>query len=77
MGPVSIAFGYDEPTIPARILSDFSKKYKALELKGGVVQGEIFDVDKVKQLATIPSKEVLIGKLLEVSKLHCQILHIC
>jgi len=64
VGPVSIAFGYDEPTAPARILNDFSKKYKALELKGGVVQGEIFDVDKVKQLATIPSKEVLIGKLL-------------
>lgn len=64
VGPISIAFGYDEPTVPARILNDFSKKYKALELKGGIVQGEIFDVDKVTKLATIPSKEVLIAKLL-------------
>ncbi|MFL0196183.1 50S ribosomal protein L10 [Clostridium sp. WILCCON 0269] len=63
-GPISMAFGYDEPTAPARILNDFAKNHKMLELKGGVVQGEIFDVDKVKQLATIPSKEILIAKLL-------------
>ena len=63
-GPVSIAFGYDDVTAPARILNDFSKDHKALELKAGVVDGEFYDVDKIKQLATIPSKEVLIAKLL-------------
>ncbi|AKN32988.1 50S ribosomal protein L10 [Clostridium carboxidivorans P7] len=63
-GPLSVAFGYEDPTAPARILNDFAKDHKKLELKGGIVQGEIFDVDKVKQLATIPPKEVLIAKLL-------------
>ena len=63
-GPTSSAFGYKDPTAPARILNDFAKDHKKLELKGGYVQGQIFDLDKVKELATIPSKEILIAKLL-------------
>jgi large subunit ribosomal protein L10 len=63
-GPVSIAFGYDDPTAPARTLNDFAKNHKALELKAGLVQGQLFDEAKVKELASIPSKEVLIAKLL-------------
>jgi large subunit ribosomal protein L10 len=63
-GPVSIALGYEEPTAPARILNDFAKDHKKLELKGGIVQGEIFDAAKVQQLASIPPREVLIAKLL-------------
>ncbi|NMM63490.1 50S ribosomal protein L10 [Clostridium sp. P21] len=63
-GPLSVAFGYEDPTAPARVLNDFAKNHKKLELKGGIVQGEIFDAKKVEQLATIPPKEVLIAKLL-------------
>lgn len=63
-GPVSIAFGYEDVTVPARVLNDFAKDHKKLELKAGIVDGEIYDADKIKQLATIPSKEVLIAKLL-------------
>ncbi|GIM30616.1 50S ribosomal protein L10 [Clostridium polyendosporum] len=63
-GPVSIAFGYEDATAPARILADFAKTHKKLELKAGIVDGEVFDQDKVQQLASIPSKEVLIAKLL-------------
>ena len=63
-GPVSIAFGYDDVTAPARIFNDFAKDHKALELKAGIVDGELYDAAKIQQLATIPSKEVLIAKLL-------------
>ncbi|MDM8311190.1 LSU ribosomal protein L10P [Clostridium cadaveris] len=63
-GPISIAIGYDDVTAPARILNDFAKTHKKLELKAGLVQGEIYDADKVKQLANIPSKDILIAKLL-------------
>ncbi|AYD39243.1 50S ribosomal protein L10 [Clostridium fermenticellae] len=63
-GPVSIAFGYEDPTAPARILNEFAEDHKKLELKGGIVQGEFFDKDKIIQLAKIPPKEVLIAKLL-------------
>ena len=52
-GPVSIAFGYDDATAAARVLFNFSKDHKKLELKAGV-----------EKLATIPSREVLIAKIL-------------
>ena len=63
-GPVSIAFSYEDVTVGARVLNDFAKDHKKLELKAGIVEGEIYDGEKIKQLATIPSKEVLIAKLL-------------
>lgn len=63
-GPVSIAFGYEDATAPARILNNFSKTNKKLELKAGIVDGTIYDSEKIKMLAEIPSKEVLIAKLL-------------
>lgn len=63
-GPVSMAIGYEDPTAPARILNDFAKEHKALELKAGYVQKQIYDIDKVKELAAIPPKEVLVAKLL-------------
>ncbi len=63
-GPVSIAFGYEDATAPARILNDFAKTHKKLELKAGIVDGVIYDSAKVQQLASIPSKEVLLAQLL-------------
>ena len=63
-GPVAIAFGYEDVTVAARVLNDFAKDHKALELKAGIVDGELYDAAKIQQLATIPSKEVLIAKLL-------------
>ena len=63
-GPVSIAFGYEDATAPARVLNNFAKTSKKLELKAGIVDGIIYDSEKIKILAEIPSKEVLIGKLL-------------
>jgi len=63
-GPVSIAISYEDPTAPARILNNFAKDHKKLELKAGIVQGEVFDINRIKELASIPSKEVLLAKLL-------------
>jgi large subunit ribosomal protein L10 len=63
-GPISVAIGYDDATAPARILNDFAKTHKKLELKAGIVQGDVFDQAKIQELATIPPKDVLIAKLL-------------
>ena len=63
-GPVSIAIGYEDPTAPARILNEFAKDHSKLELKAGIVQGEVYDTTRIKQLASIPPKEVLLAKLL-------------
>ncbi|EYE87537.1 50S ribosomal protein L10 [Fervidicella metallireducens AeB] len=63
-GPVAVAFGYDDPTAPARILAEFGEKHKAIQLKAGIVQGEIFDTAKVVELSKVPPREVLLAKLL-------------
>lgn len=63
-GPVSMAFGYEDATAPARVLHTFAKDHKKLELKAGIVEGTLYDAKEIGKVATIPSKEVLIAKLL-------------
>ena len=63
-GPTAIAFGIDDATAPARELNKFAKEAEALQFKGAVVEGTFYDVDGVKTLANIPSREDLISKLL-------------
>ncbi|ERI93016.1 ribosomal protein L10 [Clostridiales bacterium oral taxon 876 str. F0540] len=63
-GPVSVAFGYEDATAPARVLNDFAKTHKKLELKAGIVEGTVYDAKGVEALASIPSREVLIAQLL-------------
>ncbi|KXZ38971.1 large subunit ribosomal protein L10 [Alkalithermobacter thermoalcaliphilus JW-YL-7 = DSM 7308] len=64
VGPNAIAFGYDDPVAPARIISEFMKSHPKLELKMGIVEGEFYDKTKVEELSKIPSREELIAKLL-------------
>ena len=63
-GPTAIAFGIDDETAPARILNNFAKEAEALEFKGAVVGGTYYDVNGIKELAKIPSRDELISKLL-------------
>lgn len=63
-GPSAIAFGVDDVTAPARILSKAGKGMDALEFKGAVVEGIFYDANGVKAIAAIPSREELISKLL-------------
>lgn len=63
-GPTAIAFGIEDETAPARILNKFAKEAEALQIKSGIVDGEYYDQAGVKVLATIPSKDELISKLL-------------
>ena len=63
-GPTAVAFGVDDETAPARVLNKFAKEIEALEFKGAVVGGTYYDVDGIKELAKIPSRDELISKLL-------------
>lgn len=63
-GPSAIAVSKDDATAPARILAKFAKKAKALELKGGVVEGKVYDESALQTLASIPSRDELLAKLL-------------
>lgn len=63
-GPNGIAFGFEDPVAPAKIAKTFSEKHDNLDLKVGVLEGEIYRGEKLEKLASIPSREELIAKLL-------------
>lgn len=63
-GPTAIAICKEDATAAARVLCNFAKEAEALEIKGGVIDGTYYDVAGVKAISSIPSKEVLLGKLL-------------
>ncbi|HEU4962519.1 MAG TPA: 50S ribosomal protein L10 [Bacilli bacterium] len=65
-GPVAIAFSNDDVVAPAKILNEFAKAHKALELKAGIVEGKVIGLSEVQALAELPSREGLLSMLLSV-----------
>jgi len=63
-GPIALAFGYDDPVVPAKVLNEFIKENKKLEIKAGVLDGKIVDSEQIKALANLPSREILLGQVL-------------
>ncbi|HIX25355.1 MAG TPA: 50S ribosomal protein L10 [Candidatus Lachnoclostridium avicola] len=63
-GPTALAVSKTDATAPARILADFAKTADKLELKAGVVEGTYYDEKGIQVIATIPSREILLGRLL-------------
>ena len=63
-GPSAIALSYDDPIAPAKVISEFAKENKKLEIKAGVMNGQVLDANAIKALAKLPSREVLLGQFL-------------
>ncbi len=63
-GPSAVAISTTDATAPARVLAKFAKTADALEIKGGVVEGIAYDAKGIANIATIPSREELLSKLL-------------
>jgi len=68
VGPIAIALAYEDPVAPAKILTEFSKQQPVLEVKAGVITGTVLTPQDIKALASLPSKEVLVAKLLSLLK---------
>ena len=62
-GPTAIAYGFEDAVAPAKVLSKFAKTYEKLEIKGGLLDGYLIDPARVKALADLPSREVLLGQV--------------
>ncbi|WHY86447.1 50S ribosomal protein L10 [Neobacillus novalis] len=65
-GPNAIAFSTEDVVAPAKILNDFAKKHEALELKAGVIEGNVATAEEITALAALPSREGLLSMLLSV-----------
>jgi large subunit ribosomal protein L7/L12 len=66
-GPLSVAIGYDDPALPAKILRDFiakEKRDKKMRITVGVVEGNLLDAARVKAVADLPSRNALLSMLL-------------
>ena len=63
-GPSAVAISTEDATAPARVLCKFAKTANALEVKGGVVEGVVYDAKGIENIAKIPSREELLSKLL-------------
>jgi large subunit ribosomal protein L10 len=63
-GPSAIAVTYEDVVGPAKVLVDFSKDFKQLEIKSGQIMGKAIDVEAIIRLADLPSKDVLLAQTL-------------
>ena len=64
-GPSAFAFGMNDPVSPAKIINDFivKKKSEAIEIKAGLLGNELMSMEQIKALAEMPSREVLLARL--------------
>jgi len=63
-GPSAIAVSKEDATAPARVLAKFAKTASNLEIKAGVVEGTFYDAKGMAAVASVPSREELLSKLL-------------
>lgn len=62
-GPVGIAIGYDDPVLVVKKVFEFTKTNEKLQVKGAVVEGKFCEQNEIKEIAELPSREVLLSML--------------
>jgi len=65
-GPTGLAFGFEDPVSPAKILKTFAKEKQKLKLKASLIEGQVFGAEETERLAELPSKQELQAQLLAV-----------
>jgi len=63
-GPTALAFGYQDPVTPAKVLVAFAADNRQLVIKAGILSGKLISADEVRALAMLPSRQVLLGRVL-------------
>lgn len=63
-GDVGVVFSYADEVSAAKVIAEFAKKQNIVSFHGGVLEGKIIDQSQMKALSSIPSREVLLAKLL-------------
>ena len=64
VGPTGIAYSYEDPSAPARIIKKFSEKTGKLKLKIAVVEKQVYDATKLEQLANMPTRKEIVASIL-------------
>jgi len=64
VGPVAMLFAVDDVSAPARILNEYIRANRKMVIKAGLLEGQVIKADAVAELADLPSREVLLSRLL-------------
>lgn len=64
VGPTGVAFGYEDPVAPAKVIARFGREKKDIPFKGGYLPGRILTVGDVKRLASLPGRDELVAQVL-------------
>lgn len=64
VGPSAVALSYADPVAPAKVLTDFVKENKKFAVKVAVLNGKVVDFDGIKALSALPSRDVMLARLL-------------
>lgn len=62
-GPTAIMFAYGDPVAPAKVISDFVRTSRILQVRAGVMNGQILGASDVEAISSLPPREELLGKL--------------
>ena len=65
-GPSAVAMSYSDPIAPAKVLTEFAKDHDVFAIKVGVMDGKILELNDIKALSALPSREILLGTLASV-----------
>ena len=63
-GPTAVVFGHDDPVVVAKVVVRFADDHKALSIKGAMLDGQVLTPEAIKELAELPGREELLGRLL-------------
>lgn len=63
-GPTALAYGMGDPTAPAKVLTEFLKTNEKPKVKAIIFEGKYFDAKSMAEIATLPSREMLLARLL-------------
>jgi large subunit ribosomal protein L10 len=63
-GPTGVAFAYEDPVVPARIIQKFAEKHKRLSLKVCVLERQVFEGSRLAELAKLPSRKEVMAAIL-------------
>ena len=64
-GPTALVLGFNDPVTPVKtILEYFKETKKELEIRGGIVEGRVVSTQQLQQIATLPSREEMVAKLM-------------
>jgi large subunit ribosomal protein L10 len=62
-GGIAVVFGYQDEVAPAKVVAEFAKDNEVVSLRGGILEGDMIDIEKVTELSKLPSKQELLAKL--------------